>query len=77
METIVVKTHVGGDGVLKLELPIGVPDVDCEVVVKVQPRMTREEWLAFVEETAGSLADDPIERGSQGVHEIREELQRF
>jgi len=46
----------------------------------VQPLKTpysesqRAEWLAFIEETAGSLADDPIERGPQGEHEIRDEI---
>lgn len=62
MEPIKVRTHVGSDGMLKLELPIGATDVDCEVTVTVQPQFTHEEWLAFIEETAGSLADDPIER---------------
>ncbi len=32
------------------------------------------EWQAFVNETYGCLADDPIERGEQGVYEIREVL---
>lgn len=30
--------------------------------------------IGFFEETAGSLADDPIERAPQGEFEIREEL---
>ncbi len=33
-----------------------------------------EEWLAFVNETYGCLADDPIERGEQGAYEVRETL---
>jgi len=33
---------------------------------------TRQEWLAFVESTYGSLASDPIERGEQGRYEVRE-----
>jgi hypothetical protein len=35
--------------------------------------MTQEEWRAFIDETAGSLADDPIERGDQGIIQIRNE----
>ena len=31
-------------------------------------------WKQFVNETYGCLADDPIERGEQGVYEIREEF---
>ncbi len=33
------------------------------------------EWLAFVKETYGCLADDPIERGEQGTYEVRESLE--
>jgi hypothetical protein len=32
------------------------------------------EWEAFVDRCAGCLHDAPIERGAQGVYEIREEL---
>jgi hypothetical protein len=31
-------------------------------------------WNQFIEETYGSLADDPIERGEQGQYEIREAI---
>jgi hypothetical protein len=56
-------------------LPVGVADVDCEVTVTVQPKLSREEWIAFVNATYGSLADDPIERGPQGEYEIRDEVE--
>ncbi|MBL8163661.1 MAG: hypothetical protein JNJ61_16870 [Anaerolineae bacterium] len=75
MDTFRIKTHVGSDGILKFELPIGTANVDCEVVINIQPNMSREEWLAFIEETAGSLADDPIQRWPQGEHELRDEIQ--
>ena len=74
METIKVKAHVGRDGILKLELPIGTSDVDCEVLVTIERKMTREAWLAFIDETAGSLADDPIERLEQGTPDFRDEI---
>ncbi len=80
METIKVKTHVGNDGILKLELPVGFSNSDLEIVVVVQStsvqpdNFDRAEWLAFIESTAGSLATDPIERGTQGIHEIRDEI---
>lgn len=74
MEPIRVKTHVGEDGILRLELPVGVADVDCEVTIQISSQMTQVEWRAFLEETAGSLADDPIERGDQGEYEVRDEL---
>jgi len=37
-------------------------------------RQARQDWLAFVHETYGCLADDPIERGDQGRYEVRENL---
>jgi hypothetical protein len=40
------------------------------------PQDDREEWRAFIRETYGCLADDPIERGEQGGYEIREEFIR-
>ena len=33
-----------------------------------------DDWSAFVQATYGSLADDPIERGTQGSYELREAL---
>ncbi len=29
-------------------------------------------WQQFITETYGALADDPIQRGDQGIYEIRE-----
>ena len=70
MDTIKVRTYVGSDGILKLEIPVSVTNRNLEVVVVVQPtEMQTDElgWpLGFFEETYGSLADDPIERGPQG-----------
>ncbi len=81
METIKLKTYVGSDGILKLEVPVSVTNQELEVLVVVEspPRLEadseRAEWLAFIEETAGSLADDPIERGPQGEFEVRDQIQ--
>jgi hypothetical protein len=38
-------------------------------------KLTRDEWIAFINKTNGSLADDPIERGPQGDYETREEIE--
>jgi hypothetical protein len=83
METMKVKGHVGSDGILKLEVPVGGTDRDLEVVVVIESLATtddesaaaRAEWLAFIEQTAGSLADDPIERLPQGDFDVRDEIQ--
>jgi hypothetical protein len=81
METIKIKTYVGSDGILKLEMPVGVSNSDLEVLVVVHAietkseSMKRADWLGFIEATAGSLEDDPIERGDQGIIEVCEPIE--
>jgi hypothetical protein len=79
METFKIQSRVGKDGILRLEIPVDAADTDLEVVVVVQPTTVqdfdRAEWLAFIDETAGSLTDDPIERLPQGDYEKREPIE--
>lgn len=74
MQTIRLDTRVGRDGILRLELPLDVADADIEVLVVVQPREKRRWPPGYFERTAGSLADDPIERPPQGEYEERDAL---
>jgi hypothetical protein len=80
MQSIKLHGHVGSDGLLKLEVPVGLPNTDLEIILIMQPMpvvvKTSEElgWSTFIEQTSGCPADDPIERGSQGEYEIREEV---
>lgn len=74
MQTIQVETHVGADGILKLALPLDISDTDLEVLVVVQPKAKRSWPPGYFEQTAGSLADDPIARPSQGTYEERDTL---
>lgn len=71
MESIKLKGRIDDDGILRLEVPVGRPGV---TVVFQRPEMTQEEWEKFINETSGSLADDPIERGDQGEFEVRDEI---
>jgi len=41
---------------------------------KISKKDKSLEWRQFINETYGCLADSPIERGSQGDYEIREEI---
>jgi hypothetical protein len=66
MQTMKVRTHVGGDGLLKLELPTSVTDRDMEVVVVMQPISDIPTdalgWpIGFFDRTYGALADDPLD----------------
>lgn len=74
MQTIKLDTRVGQDGILKLELPLEVSDADLEVLVVVQRKEKRGWPPGYFERTAGSLADDPIERPPQGEFEERDTL---
>lgn len=76
METIKLKTHIGEDGVLKVELPVGVTNVDAEVIVVYEVDTPEaEDWETFVNRTYGILADDPIERPPQLSFEVRDEIE--
>ena len=49
------------------------PETKAYNRIDVVTRSTQQpapEWLAYVNETYGCLADDPIERGEQGTYEI-------
>jgi hypothetical protein len=74
MQTIKLDTRVGRDGILKLELPLDVSDMDVEVLVVVQRKEKRGWPPGYFERTAGSLADDPLQRPSQGDYENRDPL---
>jgi hypothetical protein len=51
-------------------VPIGTNDAGREVLVTIQPaaaKMSRDEWLKFIDATAGSIDDPTFERPPQGV----------
>jgi hypothetical protein len=84
MDRIKVRTHVGPDGVLKLDLPLAFKETDVEVVVVVQSLAARQAatpsgdlgWPpGYLEQTYGSFQDESLVRGEQGEYEIREELE--
>lgn len=74
MQTIKFDTRVGHDGILKLEVPLEVTDADLEVLIVVHKKEKRGWPEGYFERTAGSLADDPLERPAQGSYEERDAL---
>jgi hypothetical protein len=61
MTRMQTKVRVNADG--NVIVPIGVADAGQEVLITVEPampgaRMTRQEWLDFLDKTEGSI-DDP------------------
>lgn len=79
---ILVHSHVGSDGILKLEVPTEFKDADLEVTVTIQPvtpaqKKTPEELgyaPGFFEEVVGGWVGEPLVREEQGEYETREEL---
>jgi hypothetical protein len=80
METYRSLGKVGEDGVLHLDIPVGAPNSEFEVVVVLQPRAaaTRPEDLGwppgYFEQTAGSIQDPTFRRHDQGEFEKRLEF---
>jgi len=80
MEHILLKRHIGDDGVLKLNLPTRFRNHRVEVLVIMQPLEEEEVdemgWpIGFFEETYGSLADDPLERPAPLPPDVRDEIE--
>jgi hypothetical protein len=53
------------------ELPAGEIILDADIA----STKTGTDWDRFIQETYGCLGDDPIERGSQGLYELRKDMQ--
>ena len=76
MESIKIRSRVGSDGVLHLDVPVDFCDQEIEVTVmveKVGPVFKSPEnlgWPAgFFDRTLGSCADDPIVIDDEGISE--------
>ena len=68
MKTLQFSTHIANNGQLHLTLPAEYADQDLELLVIIRPRlemMERKNWLAFISQTYGCLAGDPLERPEQ------------
>jgi hypothetical protein len=80
MESIKLRSHVGKDGILHLDIPVNMPETDLEITVTFQPiqivkdsaeveDFNQLEWHEFIARTAGSCADDPIILDRGGIDE--------
>jgi hypothetical protein len=61
MTPVTVERQVGADGVLHLDLPLGVAEAGRTVqvaVTPIPPPMTQAEWAAWVDSMAGSWHGD-------------------
>ncbi len=83
MQSVTLNYRVGEDGIMHLDVPIGLTNAELQVTVTFQTVTpeTRETtlqgkgWsLGFFEKTFGSCKDDPIVIDSEGVFDDSEEL---
>ena len=80
MKTIHLRSHVGADGVLALNIPTELTDTDLDVVIVVAPATSNgapahtADWAEFINSTAGSIPDRSFIRHPQGIFEQREPL---
>jgi hypothetical protein len=90
METLKVRTYIGDDGILKIQLPQQLINQELDVVIVfhpaqvapvetlIKPRQTPEELgfsRRFLEEVIGSWEGEPLERPEQLPFTEREEIQ--
>lgn len=83
MQSIKVVSRVGSDGILHLDVPVGMTNEELEVMVIFQPLKSSVQleipqasgWLpGFFEEVIGGWAGETLERGEQGEFEMRESI---
>lgn len=76
MSRIKVRSHVGQDGILHLDIPVEMTDTEIEVTLTIQ-RVTPplQGWMpGFFEEVIGGWVGEPLSRPEQGEYETREQL---
>jgi hypothetical protein len=81
MRSIKLKSRIGSDGILHLDIPVGLTDKDLDVMIifqatEPQATVSAPESLGwpsgFFERTAGSIQDETFIRHPQGDFEARE-----
>lgn len=79
MQSVTLRHRVGEDGILHLDVPVGLNDAELEVTItfkEVKPATTISEeleWKEFIERTYGSCADDPIVIDDEGISALLDE----
>jgi hypothetical protein len=69
MESIKVRRHVGSDGILHLDIPVGITERDVEVMVIYQSVPSSTTTGRSLERFYGICADDPIVLDDHGILE--------
>ena len=74
MKRTIVKSRIGSDGVLQMNIPMGADDAGRVVQITIEPETpaakTQQEYWDFLDATAGAWQGD-FERSDQGDYEER------
>ena len=76
MNRMIVRSHIGTDGMLHLDIPVGATEAGRQVQITIEPganTKTPQEYWDFLDATAGAWQGD-FERPDQGDYEIRDPL---
>lgn len=73
MESVKVRQRVGQDGILHLDIPVGLADRDVEVMVIYQAVQSEISTELSLKDLYGICADDPISLDESGVADALDE----
>ena len=73
MESFKVRQRIGQDGILHLNIPVGLVDRDVEVMVIYQPVKAEKVSGLALDALYGICADDPIYIDEAGIAESLDE----
>jgi hypothetical protein len=75
METIKMRSRSNEDGIIHLDIPVGLKNTELEVTLSISlTRQGKGYPPGFFEQTYGSCQDDPIVIDDEGIIEDEEEL---
>ena len=73
MESVKVRQRIGQDGILHLDIPVGLADRDVEVMVIYQAVQSEVSDQSSLEALYGICADDPIQIDESGITDALDE----
>lgn len=76
MQSINIRSHVGADGILHLDIPVEMTNTEIEVTVTIQEVSPQKRgWMpGFFEEVIGGWVGEPLERPKQEEYDYREQI---
>ncbi len=73
MQSIQLKTHVGSDGILQVQMPPDVKDIDLEVMLVFQP-LPIEQQKPRVNAWGKPVTQKSIKEAISGMQQLRQEI---